>query len=409
MAANPDSDLASVAQAGARAQAQAAQVPLQNFTLPAFPPEASALRSLTLTCDIKLPEYQALVTSPPSSPPLADPRFALPNSITDLTLELFSLGFPSGFLANLASALPNLKSLTIFSSLIDGLTPETRRDAEFFFRSILARQEQCRLRELHLLDTFTRSGLHRIIAEAAGSNDADDKPPVLQYLEMSYTDRSSGDETFHQRIPAGELVALAGVSSLVALSLTLTPPMPNVTPEKDSTTNLNNAGGDQASEGICPVPFTSRATASIVTAFCTPQPRQLKMLDLTLYTLRVRQVGDVVAANGGIAILSISVAIDEDGGSGEELGSFHQRLREDLGRAAPMLEVLEVVAVPGKALLDKVSEFVQYTDILQSLSCSTYHVPMSLYCCSTRSIPNLYMTCSSTKSSLTPFSSFPIY
>ena len=78
------------------AQAQAAQIPLQSFELPAFPPEAftAGLGALILTSDIKLDEYTDLLTKPFSIP-------ELPTSIKSLTLELFSLGYPPGFLTAL--------------------------------------------------------------------------------------------------------------------------------------------------------------------------------------------------------------------------------------------------------------------------------------------------------------------
>ncbi|KAG9705984.1 hypothetical protein KCU73_g17830, partial [Aureobasidium melanogenum] len=41
------------------AQAQGAQIPLQTFSLPQFPPQAGGLRALTLTSDIKLDDYQS--------------------------------------------------------------------------------------------------------------------------------------------------------------------------------------------------------------------------------------------------------------------------------------------------------------------------------------------------------------
>ncbi len=74
-------------------QARAAQIPLQSFSLPIFPQEAftSGLSALILTADVKLDEYTTLLEQPFSVPDL-------PSSIDTLTLELFSLGYPSGFL-----------------------------------------------------------------------------------------------------------------------------------------------------------------------------------------------------------------------------------------------------------------------------------------------------------------------
>ena len=76
-------------------EAQGAQIPLQSFTLPDFPPEAASLKALTLTCDIKNDEYQDMLGKPYAIPPL-------PSGIESLTLELFSMGYPVGFLSALA-------------------------------------------------------------------------------------------------------------------------------------------------------------------------------------------------------------------------------------------------------------------------------------------------------------------
>lgn len=94
----------------APSQAQVAQIPLQSFDLPTFPPEAftAGLGALILTSDIKLDEYADLVSKPFKVPDL-------PSSVKSLTLELFSLGYPPGFLTTLGKRLPNLKALTAYS------------------------------------------------------------------------------------------------------------------------------------------------------------------------------------------------------------------------------------------------------------------------------------------------------
>ena len=74
-------------------EAQGAQIPLQSFTLPDFPPAARGLKALTLTCDIKVDEYQNVLSQPYAIPD------SIPYAIESLTLELFSLGYPPGFLA----------------------------------------------------------------------------------------------------------------------------------------------------------------------------------------------------------------------------------------------------------------------------------------------------------------------
>ena len=121
-------------------QAHDAQIPLQSFNLPTFPPEAltAGLGTLILT-DIKLDEYTDLLTQPFSIP-------ELPGSINSLTLEQFALGYPPSFPHYFGKRLSNLKTLTIYAQLLAGTTPASREDA---VNSIGLRS-----RKLHLLDFF---------------------------------------------------------------------------------------------------------------------------------------------------------------------------------------------------------------------------------------------------------------
>ena len=125
------------------AQAQGAQIPLQTFTLPEFPPAAQSLQALTLTSDIKVDEYQKILSEPYAIPPL-------PVGIESLTLELFSMGYPPGFLTQLAERLPNLKSVVIYSQLFAGITEESKDDAVGFFKKLQ------NSRALHLLVVFAK-------------------------------------------------------------------------------------------------------------------------------------------------------------------------------------------------------------------------------------------------------------
>ncbi|KAL1381524.1 hypothetical protein HDK64DRAFT_259067 [Phyllosticta capitalensis] len=127
------------------AQAQGAQIPIQSFALPIFPPEAQGLKALTLTSDIKLDEYTKEIES-------FKPIPALPQGIESLTLELFSLGYPAGFLSALADALPHVKSFDAYSQLLCGITTEAQEDALAFFDKLKE------LKAIHLLDVFARPG-----------------------------------------------------------------------------------------------------------------------------------------------------------------------------------------------------------------------------------------------------------
>jgi hypothetical protein len=154
--------------------ARAAQIPLTNFELPTFPEEAfssgksipllslqspgskfSAIHKLTytpglealiLTSDIKLDEYTSLLTQPFSIP-------NLPSSITSLTLELFSLGYPPAFLSELGKQLKRLKALTLYSQLFAGTTRDSHDDAVAFVKA------QKALREVHFLDVFAEKAV----------------------------------------------------------------------------------------------------------------------------------------------------------------------------------------------------------------------------------------------------------
>jgi len=108
-----------------------AQILLQSFVLPTFPPQASRLRELTLTADLKLDEYQETLqkhsleqqkekqlspnthvrrSSYTASNSLVFHAPNLPPSITSVALELFNLGFPVGWLKSVARSLPHDQS-----------------------------------------------------------------------------------------------------------------------------------------------------------------------------------------------------------------------------------------------------------------------------------------------------------
>ena len=177
-------------------QARAAQIPLQSFTLPTFPPEAFSsatdLNQLILTSDIKLDEYTEILTKPFQVPDL-------PASIKSLTLELFSLGYAPGFLTELGKKLPGLKALTLYSQLLAGTTPDSRQDALAFIRF------QAALQEIHLLDVFVPPGFMTEISEKLSKG--------LKFLELNFTFRHS-DPEFLKSLNAAEVVKLLEGSCL---------------------------------------------------------------------------------------------------------------------------------------------------------------------------------------------------
>jgi hypothetical protein len=113
---------------------------------------------------------------------------ALPPSIQSLTLELFSLGYPAGFLGALIDNLPNLKSLVVYSQLFAGISAESQQDAVHFF------DKAKELRALHLLDVFARPHFIDQIAPLLRARDRG-----LVFLEVSYSqDVTRGQRRAHK-------------------------------------------------------------------------------------------------------------------------------------------------------------------------------------------------------------------
>ena len=355
----------------------AAQIPLQSFIFPNFPPQASRLRELTLTCDIKLDEYQDILSKhsleqqreKQLSPNTHNRRSSytasnslvfhapnLPPSITNMTLELFSLGFPVGWLKSVGRSLPKLKSLTFFSCLIDGLDDGSRTDAT----TIL---EVLQLRDLHIIDTFARPGFWREAAiglseehEQAKEEHTENLPGQrLQALEMSYTYRGHSDPDFMSRIAGEELPQLLG-SGLVAVSFNLLAP-PRPPPEEGGTgpdlledpANLDEKGeliDNKRPEGILPFQEYGRASTALRKRFeelgSEKKLTRLRMLNTSLWTLRPVEIGPILSAcagggTGKIEDLCVSVLLKSD---------WWDEFLKSLTGVCAELEGLEVVGVP---------------------------------------------------------------
>ncbi|KAF7589803.1 hypothetical protein BBP40_003865, partial [Aspergillus hancockii] len=65
------------------------------------------------------------------------------------------------------------------------------------------------------------------------------------------------------------------------------------------------------------------------------------MLDCTLYTLSVEQLGRVLGYQRQLAVLSVSVLVSRDEGA-------KRRLLDALRAGGPELEIVEIVGVPGE-------------------------------------------------------------
>jgi hypothetical protein len=309
-------------------QARAAQIPLRTFSLPTFPPEAfsAGLTTLVLTSDIKLDEYTDLLTNPFE---VAD----LPQSITSLTLELFSLGYPPGFLTALGQKLPNLKALTLYAQLFAGTTPQSREDALIFIKG------QSSLQELHLLDVLGKPGFYKELSEAL--------TPGLKFLEVNFTYRHS-DPEFMKTLPSKEMGGFVK-KDLVGLTMSVSAPDVVADDEDDregTEVGVMVAGGKDSSTAV--EKFVEAGDG-------------LVMLDATMFDLGKEDVEKVLDACGKVKILGLTVGLENG----------WDDVLQVVGKKTRGVEVLEIVGVPGEALVEKLKvggEEVLKTESLDKLS-----------------------------------------
>lgn len=296
--------------------ARAAQIPLQSFELPVFPQEAfsSGLSALTLTADIKLDEYTTLLEKPFSIPDV------LPSSITSLTLELFSLGYPPGFLSTLGKALPNLKALTVYSQLFGGTTEQSRDDAVAFLSA------QKALREVHLLDVFTPPGFMSRLTGAFGDD--------VKFIELSYTFRHSDPVGFRATLPVKEVEKLVR-KGLVALTVGIV--APDVTPDEE----------DREGTEVGIVPVMQKDARSFVEKLKSGDGDvdELIMLDSTMVEVDLVDVKVFLEKCKKLKVLAVSVGLE----------TGWDEVFEGLKDQLTGLEMLEFVGVPGEGLVEKLT------------------------------------------------------
>lgn len=295
-------------------QAQVAQIPLQTFSLPTFPEEAfkSGLGSLILTSDVKLDDYTKLLQEPYS---VSD----LPSSIKGLTLELFSLGYPPGFLTELGKKLPALKALTIYSQLLAGTTKESKDDAIAFIKA------QKELQEAHLLDVFGAPSFFNELGGSLSSN--------LKLLEINYTYRHS-DPKFLETIPSNEMVAFVGKEKdLVGLTMSISAP--------DITDDDEDLEGTEV--GIRPV--SGKHGENLVEKL-TENGKSILILDLTMFELGLKEVEKVLDACPELKGLHLTVSLEKG----------WKEVFEILGKKERGLEFVEFIGVPGESLVEELKE-----------------------------------------------------
>ncbi|KAH7411003.1 hypothetical protein BKA64DRAFT_704110 [Cadophora sp. MPI-SDFR-AT-0126] len=305
-------------------EARAAQIPLQTFNLPTFPPEAftAGLTSLILTSDIKLDEYQPLLEQPFSVPDL-------PQTITSLTLELFSLGYPPGFLTELGKKLMGIKSLTLYSQLLAGTTSYSKDDAVTFFRF------QTQLRELHLLDVFGPKGFYAELARRVS--------PSLRFLEVNFTYRHS-DPQFLGSVPSKEIVEFlkrgsgaGGGANAGLLGLTTSISAPDITDDEDDR--------EGTELGILPV---EKGHAEGLIDALKDVGKEMVMLDVTMFEVSIEQVKTIISSCPKVKILGLTVTVDKGWGEVFEVLGLD-------GKGAGV-EVLELVGVPGTEFTESIKE-----------------------------------------------------
>lgn len=308
----------------------AAQIPLQSFELPVFPEQAKELRSLTLTCDIALDNYTDLVTKPFK---VTD----LPPKIESLALEHFSLGYPAGFLEQLAQKLPELKSLTIFGQLLGGVSRESHQDAAKFFDTASKG-----LRELHLLDVVVPPQLMSDVCESL------QKAGKLMFAEVNYTTRH--EEDFLTRVPGPELPGLVS-PGLITLALNLAP-SEGSEEDQDGEDKGHDENGQKAEipkeEGITPLNRTQAEDLVKQLTDATTRPRSLKMLNSTLYTLTFTQLKQITEIHRGILVLNVTVELEMESSEegDEQWNKWRAEVLESIAYCKD-LEQVEIVANPG--------------------------------------------------------------
>ncbi|TIA20201.1 hypothetical protein D6C81_04369 [Aureobasidium pullulans] len=301
------------------AQAQGAQIPLQTFSLPQFPPQAGALKALTLTSDIKLDDYQTLLSESFTIPPL-------PPGIESLTLELFTLGYPVGWLSQLADRLPNLKSLVIYSQLFGGVSEESQADGVKFFKKLPG------LRALHLLDVFAQPKFFQSIGPyVTHSTDEESARRGLMFLEINYTVQHS-DPEFLGKIQATELSSLVG-PGLVTLAFNVSEA--DVTDDPDDPTNNTDKSAEEAAkDGVVALNRTLGSTLVKALTDEGTRPRGLRVLNSTLFTLTTTQLQTILEKQKALMVLNATLEVDN-----------HETFKKDILSILPSLEYLEQVEI----------------------------------------------------------------
>lgn len=305
-------------------QPSGAQIPLDGFQLPNFPPNAQSLVALTLTSIMKKPEDPQYKPEDVALRPVTVPQ-TLPKGIQSLTLEEFELGFADEFLSKIAEHLQELKSVVLYKCTL-GLS----KDEEKFFTGSKG------LRALHLLDVgIVKRGFVEEISKSFRSR----TERGLMFLEVGFTYEPKDDDEVRSLNEdlAKELPNLI-CPSLITVKLNVQ--LPDA-PKSDQTS---------ASESSRPAPSAmievydqshSTGLVDALTAEST-RPRPLKALNITLYTITAAQLKEILSHHKGLMILNVTIQIPD---SDEDLDEVKDTLIAAISQC-PELEQLEIVGSP---------------------------------------------------------------
>ena len=151
------------------------------------------------------------------------------------------------------------------------------------------------------------------------------------FLEVNYTVQHS-DSDFLPKIQATELPKLIGPGLVTA---TFNVSEADVTDDPDDPTNLGEKSGEEmAKDGV--MAFNKSLAPSLIKALTDEEsrPRNLKVLNTTLYTITSAHLGKLSKAHPGLMVLSSTLEIDE-----------HEPFKKDLVKTLSSLEKIEQIEV----------------------------------------------------------------
>jgi hypothetical protein len=234
-------------------------------------------------------------------------------------LELFTSGYPAGFLKALIAELPELRSLVAYSQVFTGISKETSDDAVAFIKGAK------KLRALHLLDAIISPDFVRGIAPIVKELE---KP--LMFIEINYTNHSN-DPASLKRIPAAELPLLVH-QGLISCSFNMSPPEVR---QGKTEMNISPVDGIQV--------LNSEFSQTLVERLLQVDsaPKVMKHLNITLYPVSVEQLKKIITKHKGLMVMNVSVEVKD--------GNVQKQHLFEALVAGTNLEQIEIVLCPPSA------------------------------------------------------------